>query len=52
MKKVDLRKEGWEKNPELLRIKNRGQGLESKYAQSVLEIIENVKNFGDSAVFS
>ncbi len=52
MRIVDLRKEGWEKDPELLRIKNRGQGLESKYAQSVLEIIENVKNFGDSAVFS
>ena len=52
MKKVDLRREGWERNPELLRIKNRAQGLESKYAQSVLEIIENVKNFGDSAVFS
>jgi len=52
MKIVDLRTENWEKNPELLRIKNRGQGLESKYAQSVLEIIENVKKFGDSAVFS
>ncbi|GAB6076275.1 histidinol dehydrogenase [Desulfurobacterium crinifex] len=52
MRIVDLRTENWEKNPELLRIKNRGQGLESKYAQSVLEIIENVKNFGDSAVFS
>jgi len=52
MRLVDLRGEGWERNPELLRIKNRGQGLESRYAQSVLEIIENVKNFGDSAVFS
>ena len=52
MRIVDLRKEGWEKDPELLRIKNRGQGLESKYAQSVLEIIENVRNFGDNAVFS
>ncbi|ADY73355.1 Histidinol dehydrogenase [Desulfurobacterium thermolithotrophum DSM 11699] len=52
MKIVDLRTESWEKNSELLRIKNRGQGLESKYAQSVLEIIENVKKFGDSAVFS
>ncbi len=52
MRIVDLRKEGWEKDPELLKIRNRGQGLESKYAQSVLEIIENVKNFGDSAVFS
>jgi len=52
MRKVDLRKKNWENDPELLRIKNRGQGLESKYAQSVLEIIENVKNYGDSAVFS
>jgi len=52
MRLIDLRGEGWERNPELLRIKNRGQGLESKYAQSVLEIIENVKNFGDNAVFS
>ena len=52
MRLVDLRGEGWEKNPELLRIKNRGQGLESEYARSVLEIIENVKNFGDNAVFS
>ncbi|RUM44634.1 MAG: histidinol dehydrogenase [Desulfurobacterium sp.] len=52
MRKVDLRKKNWENAPELLRIKNRGQGLESKYAQSVLEIIENVKNYGDSAVFS
>ena len=30
---------------------NRGQGLESKYAQSVLEIIENVRERGDEAVF-
>ena len=52
MRIVDLRTENWERNPELLRIKNRGQGLESKYAQSVLEIIENVRNFGDNAVFS
>ena len=52
MRIVNLRTENWEKNPELLRIKNRGQGLESKYAQSVLEIIENVRNFGDNAVFS
>ncbi|MEO2068788.1 MAG: histidinol dehydrogenase [Desulfurobacteriaceae bacterium] len=52
MRIVDLRTENWEKNPELLRIKNRGQGLESRYAQSVLEIIESVKKFGDSAVFS
>ncbi|TCK05193.1 histidinol dehydrogenase [Phorcysia thermohydrogeniphila] len=52
MRKVDLRKKNWKNDPELLRIKNRGQGLESKYAQSVLEIIENVKKFGDSAVFS
>jgi len=52
MKIVDLRGKEWEKNPELLRIKNRGQGLESKYAPGVLEIIENVRKFGDSAVFS
>ena len=51
MKKVDLRKDNWQKDPELLRIKNRGQGLESKYAPSVLEIIENVRNHGDTAVF-
>jgi histidinol dehydrogenase len=52
MKLVNLRKENWKEDPELLRIKTRGQGLESKYAQSVLEIIENVRKFGDSAVFS
>ncbi|RKQ61675.1 histidinol dehydrogenase [Thermovibrio guaymasensis] len=52
MKVVNLRKEGWKREPELVRIKNRGQGLESKFAQSVLEIIENVRNYGDSAVFS
>ncbi len=51
MKKVYLLEESWEKNTDLLRIKNRGQGLESKYAPSVLEIIENVKVHGDSAVF-
>ncbi len=52
MKIVNLRKDGWEREPELIRIKNRGQGLESKFAQSVLEIIENVRKYGDSAVFS
>jgi histidinol dehydrogenase len=52
MKLVNLRKENWKEDPELLRIKTRGQGLESKYAQSVLEIIENVRKFGDSAIFS
>ncbi|MEO2083079.1 MAG: histidinol dehydrogenase, partial [Desulfurobacteriaceae bacterium] len=52
MKIVNLRKENWEKDPELLRIKNRGQGLESKYASAVLEILENVRNYGDNAVFS
>jgi len=52
MRTVNLRKDGWERKPELLRIKNRGQGLEGKYARSVLEIIENVRNYGDSAVFS
>ena len=52
MRTVNLRKDGWEREPELLRIKNRGQGLEGKYARSVLEIIENVRNYGDSAVFS
>jgi len=51
MKRVDLRKDDWQKDPELSRIKNRGQGLESKYAASVLEIIENVKKYGDTAVF-
>ncbi|SMP08187.1 histidinol dehydrogenase [Desulfurobacterium pacificum] len=51
MKRVDLRKDDWQKDPELSRIKNRGQGLESKYASSVLEIIENVKKYGDTAVF-
>jgi len=52
MKTVDLRKENWKEDPELSRIRNRGQGLESKYAPAVLEIIENVRNFRDSAVFS
>ncbi len=52
MRIVNLRKMGWERDPDLLRIKNRGQGLESRFAQSVLEIIENVKKYGDSAVFS
>ncbi|RUM90893.1 MAG: histidinol dehydrogenase [Thermovibrio sp.] len=51
MKIVNLRKENWRKDLELLRIKTRGQGLESKYAQSVLEIIESVRKFGDNAVF-
>ena len=51
MRLVNLRKANWRKNSELLRIKNRGQGLESKYAKSVLEIIENVRNYGDNAVF-
>ena len=51
MKKVSLLDENWKENPELLRIKNRGQGLESKYAPAVLEIIENVRNFRDRAVF-
>lgn len=52
MKTVDLRKENWKEDPELSRTRNRGQGLESKYAPAVLEIIENVRNFRDSAVFS
>ncbi len=51
MRIVDLRKENWKENPELSRIRNRGQGLESKYAPAVLEIIENVRNFRDRAVF-
>ncbi|SNR65203.1 histidinol dehydrogenase [Desulfurobacterium atlanticum] len=51
MKIVDLRKSNWESDPDLNRIKNRGQGLEGKYAQSVLEIIENVRKYGDTAVF-
>jgi histidinol dehydrogenase len=52
MKRVDLRKSNWREDPDLLRIKNRGQGLESKYAPAVLEIIENVRKYRDSAVFS
>ena len=51
MRIVPLFDENWKENPELLRIKNRGQGLESKYASAVLEIIENVRNFRDRAVF-
>jgi len=51
MKRVDLRKEHWQKDADLLRIKNRGQGLESKYASAVLEILENVRVYGDTAVF-
>ncbi len=51
MKTVDLRKENWKEDTELSRIRNRGQGLESKYAPAVLEIIENVRNFRDRAVF-
>ena len=51
MRIVSLFDENWKENPELLRIKNRGQGLESKYAPAVLEIIENVRNFRDRAVF-
>ena len=51
MRIVPLFDENWKENPELLRIKNRGQGLESKYAPAVLEIIENVRNFRDRAVF-
>ncbi len=51
MKVVDLRFPGWERSKEFQRIMNRGQGLESKYAQSVLEIIENVRERGDEAVF-
>jgi histidinol dehydrogenase len=51
MKVVDLRFPGWESSKEFQRIMNRGQGLESKYAQSVLEIIENVRERGDEAVF-
>ena len=52
MRRVDLRKSNWREDPDLLRIKNRGQGLESKYAPAVLEIIENVRKYRDSAVFS
>ncbi|WP_297446569.1 histidinol dehydrogenase [Desulfurobacterium sp.] len=51
MRIVDLRKENWQEDAELSRIKTRGQGLESKYATSVLEIIENVRKYGDTAVF-
>ena len=51
MRIVPLFDENWKENPELLRIKNRGQGLEPKYAPAVLEIIENVRNFRDRAVF-
>ncbi|WP_457568847.1 histidinol dehydrogenase [Desulfurobacterium sp.] len=51
MRIVNLRKENWQEDPELSRIKTRGQGLESKYATSVLEIIENVRKYGDTAVF-
>ena len=51
MRVVDLRKENWKEDRELSRIRNRGQGLESKYASTVLEIIENVRNFRDRAVF-
>ncbi|WP_456436007.1 histidinol dehydrogenase [Thermovibrio ammonificans] len=51
MKVVNLRKENWQKDPDLLRIKTRGQGLESRYAPAVLEIIENVRQFRDTAVF-
>ncbi|WP_456396621.1 histidinol dehydrogenase [Desulfurobacterium sp.] len=51
MRIVDLRKENWQEDPELSRIKTRGQGLEGKYATSVLEIIENVRKYGDTAVF-
>ncbi len=52
MRIVDLRSGAWQENKEFQRIRNRGQGLEGKYAQSVLDIIENVRNLGDSAVFS
>ena len=52
MRKVDLRKKGWEKDPDLLRIKNRGQGLESEYAGAVLEIVESVRESGDKALFA
>ncbi|OMH40172.1 histidinol dehydrogenase [Desulfurobacterium indicum] len=51
MRIVNLRKENWQEDPELSRIKTRGQGLENKYATSVLEIIENVRKYGDTAVF-
>ncbi len=51
MRIVNLRKANWREDPELSRIRNRGQGLESKYAPAVLEIIENVRNFRDRAVF-
>ncbi|WP_457568259.1 histidinol dehydrogenase [Desulfurobacterium sp.] len=51
MKIVDLRKENWREDAELGRIKHRGQGLESRYAASVMEIIENVRKYGDAAVF-
>ncbi len=51
MKIVNLRKDNWKEDPELSRIRNRGLGLESKYAPAVLEIIENVRNFRDRAVF-
>ncbi len=51
MRLVDLRTQGWEKNKELLRIRNRGQGLEREYAPAVLEIIDNVREKGDEALF-
>ncbi len=51
MKIVDLRKNNWHTDSELKRIKDRGQGLEGKYAPSVLEIIENIRKYGDTAAF-
>ncbi len=51
MRLVDLRTQGWEKNEELLRIRDRGQGLEREYAPVVLEIIDNVREKGDEALF-
>jgi len=51
MRLVDLRTSDWERNEELLRIRNRGQGLEKEYAPYVLEIIDNVREKGDEALF-
>ena len=51
MKVVNLRKEDWEKDPYLLRVKNRGFEFEEEYLNSVWEIIKNVRKFGQKAIF-
>ncbi|MEO2153353.1 MAG: histidinol dehydrogenase [Aquificota bacterium] len=50
MKIVDLRGFIWEENPQLERIKNRGEILSEEYEKTVKEIIENVKTRGDEAL--